>query len=138
MCSLRLYMFIMYDLLLFVVVNVVVDFFFVCDIFKVVIWQFVFIYFHYFLIWSPYTPNARHPSTVWYDRQQISPMVPEILSSVDASAAKLNDLVQNEVDSGIPLSRIIIGLYNDCTSLLFKQQRLIWFEISLSLNDYDV
>lgn len=138
MCSLCLYMFIMYDLLLFVVVNVVVDFFFVCDTFKVVIWQFVFIYFHYFLIWSPYTPNARQPSTVWYDRQQISPMVPEILSSVDASAAKLNDLVQNEVDSGIPLSRIIIGLYNDCTSLLFKQQRLIWFEISHSLNDYDV
>lgn len=124
MCSLCLYMFIMYDLLLFVVVNVVVDFyiflFFVYDTFKVVIWQFVFIYFHYFLIWSPYTPNACQPSTVWFDRQQISPMVPEILSSVDASAAKLNDLVQNEVESGIPLSRIIIGLYIDYPPLLLK------------------
>lgn len=58
-------------------------------------------------------------------------MVPEILSSVDASAIKLNDLVQNEVDSGIPLSRIIIGLYSDCTPLLFKLCLNAWAEINL-------
>lgn len=56
-------------------------------------------------------------------------MVPEILSSVDASAAKLNDLVQNEVDSGIPLSRIIIGLYIDYPPLLFKMFCIIIVEM---------
>lgn len=61
-------------------------------------------------------------------------MVPEILSSVDASAAKLNDLVQNEVDSGIPLSRIIIGLYSDCTPLLFKCLSRDEFDLSFHIH----
>ncbi|XP_062609868.1 lysophospholipase-like protein 1 [Saccostrea cucullata] len=57
----------------------------------------------------PYTPNNGQVSTVWFDRQKISPFVPENLSSIDASATKLNELIQAEVDGGIPLSRIIIG-----------------------------
>lgn len=61
-------------------------------------------------------------------------MVPEILSSVDASAIKLNDLVQNEVDSGIPLSRIIIGLYSDCTPLLFKCLSRDEFDLSFHIH----
>lgn len=65
-------------------------------------------------------------------------MVPEILSSVDASAAKLNDLVQNEVDSGIPLSRIIIGLYSDCTpiivQMLFKCMSRDEFDLSFHIH----
>ncbi|XP_062609869.1 lysophospholipase-like protein 1 [Saccostrea cucullata] len=56
-----------------------------------------------------YTPNNGQVSTVWFDRQKISPFVPENLSSIDASATKLNELIQVEVDGGIPLSRIIIG-----------------------------
>eukprot|EP00105_Crassostrea_gigas_P011445 XP_011427114.1 PREDICTED: lysophospholipase-like protein 1 [Crassostrea gigas] len=92
----------------------------------------------------PYTPNACQPSTVWFDRQQISPMVPEILSSVDASAAKLNDLVQNEVDSGIPLSRIIIGGFSMGGGMAFhmayRYQREVagCFALSSFLNNESV
>ncbi|XP_052220459.1 lysophospholipase-like protein 1 isoform X2 [Dreissena polymorpha] len=56
----------------------------------------------------PYTPNMGNLSTVWYDRKQISPFAHDD-ESVATMAAMLQELVQCEVDRGIPLNRIIIG-----------------------------
>jgi phospholipase/carboxylesterase len=57
----------------------------------------------------PYTLNSGGVSTVWFDRHKLSPKAPEHLPSIDAMATRLNELVQAEVNSGIPLSRIVIG-----------------------------
>ena len=56
----------------------------------------------------PYTPMMGHPSTVWYDRKQILPTAPDD-DSVDQTAAQLVELIQSEVDNGIPRNRIILG-----------------------------
>ncbi|XP_052766538.1 lysophospholipase-like protein 1 isoform X2 [Mya arenaria] len=56
----------------------------------------------------PYTPMMGNLSTVWYDRSQISPNSPDN-DTVGAMATQLAELVQCEVDLGIPLNRIIIG-----------------------------
>lgn len=48
------------------------------------------------------------PSTVWYDRKQILPTAPDD-DSVDEMAAQLIELIQPEVDNGIPRNRIIFG-----------------------------
>lgn len=56
----------------------------------------------------PYTPNIGLLSTVWYDRKQISPAAPDD-ESVDVMANMLSALIQNEVDQGIPLNRIVVG-----------------------------
>ncbi|CAB3370689.1 Hypothetical predicted protein [Cloeon dipterum] len=57
----------------------------------------------------PYTLYGGDPSTVWFDRLDLSPMAPEHLESVNSMAENLKALVLKEVDSGIPLERIAIG-----------------------------
>ncbi|XP_060063097.1 lysophospholipase-like protein 1 [Ylistrum balloti] len=57
----------------------------------------------------PYTPMGGAMSNVWFDRMQISPNVPEHAQSVEAMCASLSALIQQEVSSGIPKSRIVIG-----------------------------
>ncbi|XP_045187420.2 lysophospholipase-like protein 1 isoform X2 [Mercenaria mercenaria] len=56
----------------------------------------------------PYTPMMGQYSNVWYDRQQISPLAPDD-ASVDVMAADLSELIQSEVQLGIPINRILIG-----------------------------
>ncbi|VDI56258.1 phospholipase/carboxylesterase [Mytilus galloprovincialis] len=56
----------------------------------------------------PYTPNNGGKSYVWFDRKNISPFVSEH-ETLDETAKSLSQLIQTEVDGGIPLSRIIIG-----------------------------
>lgn len=48
-------------------------------------------------------------SNVWYDRQQISPSSPDD-TSVDIMAANLSELIKSEIEHGIPVNRIVIGL----------------------------
>ncbi|KAL5008280.1 hypothetical protein ScPMuIL_013861 [Solemya velum] len=57
----------------------------------------------------PYTPNGGYPSTVWFDRQDISPSVAEHRDTLDPMCDLLGDIVQSEVQSGIPRERIVIG-----------------------------
>ncbi|XP_069116916.1 lysophospholipase-like protein 1 isoform X2 [Argopecten irradians] len=57
----------------------------------------------------PYTPMGGAMSSVWFDRMQISPNVPDHTQSVDAMCGNLSALIQQEVANGIPKSRIIIG-----------------------------
>lgn len=57
----------------------------------------------------PYTPMGGGLSHVWFDRQQISPNVPEHAEGIESMCAVLSDLIRQEVDSGIPKSRIVIG-----------------------------
>ena len=48
-------------------------------------------------------------SNVWYDRRQISPAAPDD-DSIDTMAASLVQLVDAEIQLGIPADKIIIGL----------------------------
>jgi len=56
-----------------------------------------------------YTPNDGSPSTVWFDRLQVSPFVSEDTVSIDEMCKDLDELVDMEVREGIPLNRIIVG-----------------------------
>ena len=56
-------------------------------------------------------------STVWYDRKQIAPSASDN-DTVDQMAAQLTELIQSEVDSGIPLNRIILGITVTCISMI--------------------
>lgn len=57
---------------------------------------------------------------MWFDRQNISPFVPEHIPTLNESAESLSQMVQEEIDNGIPISRIIIGntvyMYQGCRS----------------------
>ncbi|KAK7794336.1 hypothetical protein R5R35_011271 [Gryllus longicercus] len=57
----------------------------------------------------PYTPLDGHNSYVWFDRQRISPDVPEHLETINSSAEQLSQLVRNEINDGILLRNIVIG-----------------------------
>ncbi|XP_048736265.1 lysophospholipase-like protein 1 [Ostrea edulis] len=89
----------------------------------------------------PYTLNGGNLSTVWYDRLQLSPKIPENLPSIDVMATKLNELVQTEVNSGIPLSRIVIGGFSMgggmALHLVYRYQRQVagCFALSSFLNN---
>ncbi|XP_046398444.1 lysophospholipase-like protein 1 [Ischnura elegans] len=56
-----------------------------------------------------YKPMGGVPSNVWFDRHSISPEVPECLESIESSMGTLKQLVDKEIELGIPLNRIIIG-----------------------------
>lgn len=49
------------------------------------------------------------PSSVWFDRKQVSPKAEEDLPSIDAMCADIDALVDQEVKNGISRDRIIIG-----------------------------
>lgn len=49
------------------------------------------------------------PSHVWFDRAEITIEAPEIIESIDNGCKLVGEIIQNEVDNGIPLNRIIIG-----------------------------
>ena len=57
---------------------------------------------------------------MWFDRQNISPFVPEDIPTLNESAESLSQMVQEEIDNGTPMSRIIIGntvyMYQRCRS----------------------
>ncbi|XP_035697102.1 lysophospholipase-like protein 1 [Branchiostoma floridae] len=57
----------------------------------------------------PYTPMMGQMTTVWFDRHRISPDVPDHMESVDIMCEHLNRLIEEEVSSGIPKERIILG-----------------------------
>jgi phospholipase/carboxylesterase len=57
----------------------------------------------------PYTPMNGMPSTVWFDRQQISPYCDEDLASINDMCECINDLVVKEGSCGVSEDRIIVG-----------------------------
>ncbi|XP_065225560.1 lysophospholipase-like protein 1 isoform X4 [Planococcus citri] len=57
----------------------------------------------------PYTPLMGELSNVWFNRIKISPDSPEHLETLSQAAEDLKRIVQQEIDSGIPADRIIIG-----------------------------
>lgn len=48
-------------------------------------------------------------SNVWFDRIKIAPNCPEHLETLQSACEELKKIVNEEVKSGIPLSRIVIG-----------------------------
>ena len=59
--------------------------------------------------YRPYTASMGHPSTVWFDRSQISPFAQEHEESIQESCNDIRELVDVEVKNGIPHNRIIVG-----------------------------
>ena len=58
----------------------------------------------------PYTPYNGRESSVWFDRNLIANHVPEVKASIDTTAASLSHIIQREIESGLPPSRIVIGM----------------------------
>lgn len=55
-----------------------------------------------------YTPTAC-VMPVWFDRIQINPFCSEDKRSVDQMCSKIMDVINDEIASGIPPNRIILG-----------------------------
>lgn len=56
-----------------------------------------------------YTPLNGHLSTVWFDRRSVNIAAQESRKSMSECYNIVQRLIQNEVDNGIPLNRIIVG-----------------------------
>ena len=50
------------------------------------------------------------PTTVWFDRKQISPFCEEDLGSMKEACDSIGELVDAEVKNGIARNRIIVGM----------------------------
>lgn len=57
----------------------------------------------------PYTLSGGFPSNVWFDRLSLGLQGPEDVNSVNNMATQLTELIYQEVNSGIPLNRIVLG-----------------------------
>ncbi|XP_030763560.1 lysophospholipase-like protein 1 [Sitophilus oryzae] len=57
----------------------------------------------------PYTPLGGELSYVWFDRYNITPEVPEHIETLTDIGSSIKTLVNDIVQSGVPLHRIIIG-----------------------------
>lgn len=68
---------------------------------------------------QPYTPCNGEKSNVWFDRFDISPMVPEKIESIAEIETEVKRLIKNENDVGIPSSRIIVGGFSMGGSLSY-------------------
>ncbi|XP_041352716.1 lysophospholipase-like protein 1 [Gigantopelta aegis] len=56
----------------------------------------------------PYSPMGGAVSTVWFDRDQISPFTAET-ESLTTACKEVSHLIEAEVKNGIPKNRIVIG-----------------------------
>lgn len=52
---------------------------------------------------------ALQQSHVWFDRLAIKKKVDECSKSLEAAYGYINDLINAEIDAGIPANRIVIG-----------------------------
>ncbi|CAG9761984.1 unnamed protein product [Ceutorhynchus assimilis] len=57
----------------------------------------------------PYTPLGGELSYVWFDRYDITPEAPEHIETLQEIGANLKSLVNDIVNTGVPLNRIMIG-----------------------------
>ncbi|CAD5115794.1 DgyrCDS4736 [Dimorphilus gyrociliatus] len=58
---------------------------------------------------QPYSPVQGKPWNVWFDRDKISLYADENVPSLDTACKHLDDIVNNEIENGIPTDRILIG-----------------------------
>lgn len=70
----------------------------------------------------PYTPMRGALSTVWFDRNKITPDCPEHRESIDGMCNTLGSIIQDEVNAGIPKHRMLIGMDLILTSCLLHVQ----------------
>ncbi|KAI5633141.1 phospholipase/Carboxylesterase domain-containing protein [Phthorimaea operculella] len=68
---------------------------------------------------QPYTPSGGLMSNVWFDRNDISPYVPENLDSLSKAEIHVRNLIKQEHDAGIPSNRIIVGGFSMGGGLAF-------------------
>lgn len=58
---------------------------------------------------QPYTPLNGQIRNVWYNIQKIAYDSPEIKESLDRMSDSLMEIIQVEINAGIPLNRILVG-----------------------------
>ncbi|XP_039252809.2 lysophospholipase-like protein 1 [Styela clava] len=68
---------------------------------------------------QPYTLTGGEPSNVWFDRVALQLEAQEARKSTDKMLEMLAELIQVEIDAGIPPSRIIIGGFSMGGSMSF-------------------
>ncbi|KAG9400976.1 acyl-protein thioesterase [Aphanomyces cochlioides] len=75
----------------------------VCFWFRVLTW--------FFLVakTQPVSLNMGMPMPSWYDIQSLSDREGDPCSGIEESRSRVQKLIQDEVDAGIPLSRIVLG-----------------------------
>ncbi|RZC35627.1 lysophospholipase-like protein 1, partial [Asbolus verrucosus] len=56
-----------------------------------------------------YIPLGGEKSNVWFNRYDITPNVPEHAESIEDIKKEIKTLISQEVDSGIPLNKIVVG-----------------------------
>ncbi|XP_022912729.2 lysophospholipase-like protein 1 [Onthophagus taurus] len=56
-----------------------------------------------------YTPSNGAPQRVWFDRKDILPSVDEDLDTLNDISYEINSLIDQELNVGIPLNKIIVG-----------------------------
>ena len=64
------------------------------------------------MCYRPYTLKSGALSNVWFDRDVLNPEGREYLDSINVMAERLGEMIQAEVNAGIPKSRIILGKYH--------------------------
>lgn len=52
---------------------------------------------------------ALQPSHVWFDRLAITKRINECPKSLEAAYGYVNEMINAEIDAGIPANRIVIG-----------------------------
>jgi len=57
----------------------------------------------------PYTPLNGESSNVWFNRLRIAPDCEEELDTLNPIGEELKEVINEEVKSGIPLNRIVVG-----------------------------
>ena len=62
-------------------------------------------------LFRPYTAADGMMSNVWFDRENVTPDVPEHNDSMEEMCQEVSKMIDLEVESGIPRHRVILGIF---------------------------
>ncbi|KAG7164132.1 lysophospholipase-like protein 1 [Homarus americanus] len=68
----------------------------------------------------PYTPSNGYLQHVWFNRHSISLEAPEDLTTIEPMAEEINNLIDQEIQQGIDVKRIILGGFSMGSSLAMQ------------------
>ncbi|CAK4098868.1 unnamed protein product [Aphanomyces euteiches] len=77
---------------------------------------------------QPVSLNMGMPMPSWYDIQSLSDREGDPCSGIEESQSRVQKIIQDEVDAGIPLSRIVLGGFSQDNVV-----RLEWAKKSLEV-----
>ena len=62
-------------------------------------------------LFRPYTAADGMMSNVWFDRENVTPDLPEHNDSMEEMCQEVSKMIDLEVESGIPRHRVILGIF---------------------------